>query len=200
MAVDSRQSNFRPHIWTLCICREFYALILPLCDIWVLFVGPRPNPALCAYHEILIEFMHFIMHICENEMPNDAQTNFTAVNSFDKRYSASCQPPASSRQPPPANCQLPTPSTHTPRWLNVKESSTDNYFSAFWGLAALANPFGLVPHGLQSDIHIFTYSHIQFFMRVAQVLRLRLPFRSCMDTFFTLRLNAAWQQATYSNK
>lgn len=44
----------------------------------------------------------------------------------------------------------------------------------------------------------FAYSvwqRIQFFMRVAQALRLRLPFRSCMDTFFIAQINAAWPAA-----
>ncbi|TDG42380.1 hypothetical protein AWZ03_011197 [Drosophila navojoa] len=50
--------------------------------------------------------MHFIMHIGESEMPNDVQTNFTAVNSFDKR--SATQP-----LPTPANSQLNGPLQHS---------------------------------------------------------------------------------------
>lgn len=75
--------NFRPHIWTMRICREFYALLLPfLCArmcvcaqsvcVWeecgMIFGFCLPAPACwpCAAQslcEILIEFLHFIMRI-----------------------------------------------------------------------------------------------------------------------------------------
>lgn len=84
--------NFRPHIWTMRNCREFYALLLPflcvltcvrvclwvgVCVAWFLDFAcrlafwPCSAQSLC---EILIEFLHFIMRIWQQRAEREASS------------------------------------------------------------------------------------------------------------------------------